>query len=235
MPNNKVHGSFSQALFFSGSVSIPRFLLDHYNELGVSDREMMLIIHLLTENSEINNINDLEKRIIKKMGLAESEFNNLILGLKNKGMLAINPGLKSQNEFYYDIRGLIDQLFEIWGINQYKQIEKTVSPSSTKLTSVFEKELGRPLTGFECEHIQKWLLAYNEELVIEALRRGVSAGIRNFRYLDSILREWEKKGIKTSLEVEAEDENFQARQTKKGERQRKSKAVPNSKYDDIYL
>jgi DNA replication protein len=95
------------------------------------------------------------------------------------------------------------------------QAEKNNDLNLQKITSVFENEMGRPLTGFECEHIEKWLIAsYSQELIIEALRRGVSAGIRNFRYLDSILREWEKKGLKTLNEVQTEDEYFKAKHGK---------------------
>jgi len=168
------------------------------------------------------------------LSLSQDTYNRKKTGIANK----------------YDITGLIDQLFELWGISKFKQItafetvenedliDLTVNSSQIKpqieIIKIFERELGRPLTEFECEHIEKWFMAsYSEELILEALRRGVSAGIRNFRYLDSILREWEKKGIKTLLEVETEDENFQLRQKNKDKRKKKN--VSTNKYDDIYL
>jgi len=250
LAKNNVYGGFTQALFFSGSISIPTFLLDHYTELGMSDREMMLLIHLIAElNAE--KTDKLEESIGRKMGINVSEVNRIIMNLQNKGIISLTQDNYNRKKTgianKYDITGLIDQLFELWGINQFKQItaveneniNKTTANSSQinpqmEIIKVFERELGRPLTEFECEHIEKWVMAsYSEELILEALRRGVSAGIRNFRYLDSILREWEKKGIKTLLEVEAEDENFQMRQKNKDKRKKKS--VNPSKYDDIYL
>ncbi|NLP44823.1 MAG: DnaD domain protein [Peptococcaceae bacterium] len=249
MTKNNVYGGFSQALFFSGSVSIPKFLLDHYAELGISDREMMLLIHLIAElNAE--NSDRLEENIGRKMGINISEVKEILVDLQSKGILSSSQEIFNRNKISvnnkYDITGLIDQLFELWGISQFKQItavksddfNKNVNSSKAnppmEIIEVFERELGRPLSEFECEHIEKWLIAsYSEELILEALRRGVSAGIRNFRYLDSILREWEKKGIKTLLEVKAEDENFQSRQKKK-DRGKKKNVSPN-KYDDIYL
>ncbi len=249
MPKNNVYSGFSQALFFSGCASIPRFLLDHYSELGISDREMMLIIHLLNETDDPEH--DLDEQIVIKMGISPQDYKLLIHSLIEKGFIDVR---KQKNQKVnqpaktpkYDISGLVDQLFELWGIDQYRRLEANGrnklrptsmdDPSLSKLIVVFEKELGRPLTGFECEHIEKWLNSnHTEELVIEALRRGVSAGIRNFRYLDSILREWEKKGLKTRLEVEAEDQNFQARTARKTDRQTKLKAPNKNKYDDLYL
>lgn len=248
MHKKHVYGGFSQALFFSGTVSIPRFLLDHYIEMGISDREMLFIIHLLAET---NYEEDVLANVITKMGISQQEFSVVLESLKKKNLLVVN-NQKNKNKPItnrFDMSGLIDQLFELWGIHQFKQMEalengnadgekQQMSPTDVhslhKLTTLFESELGRPLTGLECEHIQKWLIAsYSEELITEALRRGVSAGIRSFRYLDTILREWEKKGIRTILEVEAEDQHFQSRQQKKTDRQKK--ATPKNKYDDIYL
>jgi len=248
LTNNNVYGGFSQALFFSGSVSIPSLLLDYYTDLGIADREMMFIIHIIFEVSRLQT-EDLDVQIMRKMGITSTELKSLVQSLKNKGFLAINTkSQKNGNNLIYDFSGLIDQLFELWGISQYRLMEALeqgvnennhcadVDTASAKLISLFEKELGRPLTGFECEHIEKWLFSGNsEDLVIEALRRGVSAGIRNFRYLDSILREWEKKGIRTLQEVEAEDQHFQSRQSKKGEKEAKPFASGKNKYDNIYL
>lgn len=249
---NNVYGGFSQALFFSGSVAIPRLLLDHYVALGMTDREMMAVIHIVSEISTMNEEHDhIDEQIMKKMGLSLVEFNRTIHSLEEKGLLFQNTkkGKRKKTVPLYDLSGLIDQLFEHWGITQFKQMEacnqsgnggkaakEETDLSLRKLMVLFEQELGRPLTGFECEHIEKWLFSkFSEELIIEALRRGVSAGIRNFRYLDSILREWEKKGLHTREEVEAEDQNFQARQSKKGEKPSKPSAKAKSKYDDIYL
>ena len=249
MHKKNVYGGFSQALFFSGTVSIPRFLLDHYVELGISDREMLFIIHILAET---HNEEDVLANAFTKMGISQQEFSAVLQSLKKKNLLNVhdqnNKDIPTANRF--DMSGLIDQLFELWGIYQFKKMEavengngsnhkKQISPTNEhslqKLSALFESELGRPLTGLECEHIQKWLMAsYSDELITEALRRGVSAGIRSFRYLDTILREWEKKGIRTLMEVEAEDQHFQSRQQKKTDKQKKINP-PKNKYDDIYL
>ncbi|UWG98871.1 DnaD domain protein [Dehalobacter sp. DCM] len=248
MTKNNVYGGFFQALFFSSSVSIPTFLLDHYTELGINQQEMMLIIHLMTEiNAKSEH---LEEAITRKMNIAIEDFKIMVHTLQGKGLLTVNNRkIKGSTGVYYDFSGLLDQLIELWGINEFKQMEASNSKGkakqgkpdadpnpSAKLISLFEQELGRPLTGLECEHIEKWLTAtYSDELIIEALRRGVSAGIRSFRYLDSILREWEKKGLKTRAEVEAEDQNFQSRQNRKHDKPPKGSPKIKSKYDNIYL
>ncbi|MGC7872256.1 DnaD domain-containing protein [Desulfosporosinus sp. SYSU MS00001] len=252
--NNKtsVYGSFTQALFFSGVVSVPKYLLTHYKSIGITDREVMVLIQILCE-AETNPYPTLAS-LAARMSATLTEIEESVGHLVERNLLAIERYWNSTEQKWlnsYRFVGLIDELADLWAIERSQQLEEertlrqiqsTPAPTPVKssmenLVRVFEQELGRPLTSIECENIDRWLSThFSEELIIEALRRGVSAGIRNFRYLDSILREWEKKGLRTKTEVEAEDAYFQARQEKKASRPKKqgSKTSPN-KYDNFYL
>ena len=54
----------------------------------------------------------------------------------------------------------------------------------------------------EYEIINAWLQHnYTEELIIGALKEAVYNGVKNFRYIDKILYEWNKKGFKTMNDV----------------------------------
>lgn len=251
-----VYGSFAQALFFSGVVSIPKYLLTHYKQIGISDQEMMVLIQILCE-SESNPYPSIPT-LAGRMTASSSDIEEHLGSLVERKLLTIerywNPvELKWGNS--YSLVGLIDELAELWAIERSQQLEEErvqklnkVSPdnpspknSSNKamenLVQTFEQELGRLLTRLECENIDRWLAShFSEEIIIEALRRGVSAGIRNFRYLDSILREWEKKGLRTRAEIEAEDAYFQSRQEKKTAKPKtKGSKTTSSKYENFYL
>ena len=245
-----VYGSFTQALFFSGVVSIPKYLLSHYKEIGLNDLEMMVLIQILCE-SESNPYPSITT-LTGRMTTSTTDIEDSVGRLVERKLLAIerhwNP-IESKWSNSYSLVGLIDELAELWAIERSQQLEEErtikqnqISPSVNlpmeNLVRTFEQELGRPLTQIECENFDRWLSSnFSEELIIEALRRGVSAGIRNFRYLDSILREWGKKGLKTRAEIEVEDAYFQSRQDKKNSTKPKSsvrKATPN-KYENFYL
>jgi len=235
-----VYGSFTQALLFSGMASIPKLLLDRYHELGITNEEIVLILHIINNPTHPSTV-----ELSQKMNLPVADIERMLAHLQDLKFLTVEKSWDYQRRVYvqtYNLVGLIEQLADLWAIEKFKEFEadrrgeKTPdSKSSTPLVKLFEQEIGRPLTAMECEQIERWLLAhYPEELIIEALRRGVSAGIRNFRYIDSILREWEKKGLKTLAEVEADDLEFQNRQEKKiknRELQKKS----YDKYKNIYL
>ena len=43
---------------------------------------------------------------------------------------------------------------------------------------------------------------YNEDLILAALKEAVYNGATNIRYIDTILYEWNKKGLKTKEDVD---------------------------------
>jgi DNA replication protein len=237
---------FIPSLFFSGSVAVPSILLDSYAEMGLGAEEMLFIIHVIQTGAWQGNVDvDL---ICKKMGLRRTALDSLIHGLEKK--LVLKPG-KTPGETGLDFSGLPEQLFEIWGIRRYYNMKRAARETETKsarldvkqakeeksFIAVYEKELGRNLTGIECDIVRDWLLrGYSEEMLLHALRKGVESEVRVPRYLDSILREWEKKGLRTIAEIEAENENFRLSR-KNGRKKDRSprKPVDHKKYDDLYL
>ena len=72
----------------------------------------------------------------------------------------------------------------------------------TTLYDAFEKEFGRTLSPNEYAIIGKLEESYTEELVLCALTEAVYNDVRNLRYIDHILAEWKRKGIKTKSDVE---------------------------------
>jgi len=49
------------------------------------------------------------------------------------------------------------------------------------------------------------------DLIILAMQKAVEANKRTIQYIKGILNNWSKKGIKTVLEAEKEDEQFRNR------------------------
>lgn len=248
MSKVNVYGSFMQALFFSGTVSVPKYFLTHYSELGLSNEEAMLIIHIFGEIELTHPTNP--ETLARRMNLDLAIVEKILAKLAKQNLLSTEKRWSSSDKTWYtgyNFVGLIEELAERWAIEHVKQFEEEQSqakqtqtkpdPSLDRLMHSFEQELARPLTEIECDLIRNWISThFSEELIMEALKRGVSAGIRNFRYLDSILREWEKKGLRTRAEVEADDAYFQSRQENKGKAKPKTprKNQPD-KYENFYL
>lgn len=257
MSKVNVYGSFIQALFFSSNVSVPKYFLNSYSELGISHIEALLIIQIMSE-IETNPFPP-AALFAERMKLEISQVEEMIAHLLMKNYLSIetywnSTERKTMNR--YSLTGLIDELAERWAIEHMKRYEEEqkqqklfaeleqgktpAHPAIERIIRTFEQELGRPLTAIECETINGWISAkFSEDLILEAFKRGVLAGIRSFRYIDSILREWEKKGLRTLAEVEADDAYFQSRQEKstrsKSQSKSPNKISPHDKYENFYL
>ncbi|HGW6357383.1 TPA: DnaD domain-containing protein, partial [Escherichia coli] len=77
--------------------------------------------------------------------------------------------------------------------NQFKQI-----------VSEFERELGRFLSPFELEDLEKTVKEDKTDidLIREALKEAVFNGKTNWKYIQAILRNWRKEGITNLYQVE---------------------------------
>ena len=80
---------------------------------------------------------------------------------------------------------------------------------------VFETELGRTLSPIEYELVSEWLNNNSEEILKLALKEATYNGVSNFRYIDRIIHEWNKKGIKTQEDVEKSRINFKQKKEAK--------------------
>ena len=81
--------------------------------------------------------------------------------------------------------------------------------NETNLYSVFETEFGRTLSPMEFEIINGWVdTGYSEELIKLALKEATYNGVSNLRYIDKIIFEWGKKGIKNKEDVENNRKQF---------------------------
>ena len=86
----------------------------------------------------------------------------------------------------------------------------------SNIYSVFETEFARTLSPMEYEIITGWLdNGYSEELIKLALKEATYNGVNNLRYIDKIIYEWGRKGIKTKEDVENDRRKFKSNNSNK--------------------
>lgn len=87
-----------------------------------------------------------------------------------------------------------------------------ISPS---IFDKIEKEFGRVLSPIEYEIIKAWgENNISEGLIEEALKEAVFNGVNNLRYIDKILYEWQKKGLKTREDIERNRKEYKQERSK---------------------
>lgn len=181
----------------NGMVSIPRLLLNNYVNLKISDRELIILIYLLNDVDTIYN----PSKISKGLNINISDVLSSINSLEELGLLQIEiRKIDKKSEEHV----VLDNLYKKLAFIMVKEEEKT-----TDIYSVFEKEFGRTLSPMEYEIISKWLdEKFEESLIIEALKEAVFNNVNSLNYVDRILRDWKKKGVKSVKDALKERERF---------------------------
>lgn len=168
---------------------VPSFLIQKYNTFGINAEDVILLIYLINQNIPI--VCDYQK-ISSDLNIDLMTVMTKISELKSKKVIEVE--LKKNNasklEEYISLDLLYNKVFlEFIGEKEEKCDE------SRNIFATFETELARPLSPIEYEILNGWLEQYNKDIIIEALREAVISDAKNFRYIDRILFEWNKKGI----------------------------------------
>lgn len=187
-------------LLRSNNFQISKSLLFNYKKLNILDNELIVLIYLINEN--VYN----PKQISIDLNIAFPEVLETINNLTEKGLLKID--LAKINNIRTEVVNL-DLLYDKLA---FLIIKKEDEEKPTSLFDTFEQELGRTLSPMEYEIINGWLSTCNEEVIILALKEAIYNGVSNFRYIDRIINEWNKKGIKSKEDVEKNRKEFKKNQ-----------------------
>lgn len=183
--------------------TVPKYVLTYSKKLGLDMDSLILLIYFLNKPNKM--IFDY-KKIISELNFTEKELLNALSTLKDKNILLI---LMEKNdsgilEEKVDISLFYDIIFS--NILNNKDEEK----NEKDLYDTFEKEFGRTLSPMEYEIINSWLeQGINRELILSALKEAVFNGVNNLRYVDKILYEWNKKGIKKVDEIKVSNKKIE--------------------------
>ena len=193
-------------LLKSHRFEVPKELLFNYKKINITDSELIIIIYL------INNINNSynPKQISSNLSIKINEVLELINSLSEKNILKIE--MKKVNNIRTEVINL-DPLYEKIAFSL-----EEVKETSTNIYSIFESEFGRTLSPMECQIISGWLEnGYSEELIKLALKEATYNNVSSLRYIDTIIFEWNKKGIKTKEDVENDRKKFKKNNMQKKE------------------
>lgn len=193
------------------TIQVPRLLLMQYRSLKLTDRQFIFLVYLLGEENHSFN----PKQIGQDLGLSLEDVMEEITTLTTFGLVKLElKKIGNVRDEVINLDGLYQRIVSVM-INGVPEEKKEVS---VDVFTTFEKEFGRTLSPMEYEIINAWLDGdYTEELVLLALKEATYNGVSNLRYIDRILHEWYKKGIKNAADIEKEKRTFQTRKTKTSE------------------
>ena len=183
-------------------IVVPKIIFNKYKKLNITEEELILLIYMInvgnkvTYNPELFS-NELDINKYKAMELINSLFEKQIINI----IVEKNQYNKTEEYIVFDL--LYNKLIkEIIGVEDKKE------EVDNDIFTIFEQELGRTISPMEYDMIKTWVTDYNKEIVVEALKEAVYNGVNSFRYIDKILSEWNKKGLKTKDDVIKDKNNY---------------------------
>ena len=198
-----------------GNITIPGVLLTHYKEMSLNEHELVLILHV-TSFIEKGNAFPTPVELSSSMTISVSECTSILRKLIQKGYIEIKDSYSSDGIRYeqYNIEPLWEKLIDYFLLKERQETAMINQQSETDLYTTFEQEFGRPLSPFECETLALWMDddRHDPHIIKAALREAVISGKLNFRYIDRILFEWKKNGIKTIEQAKSYGKKFRQNQ-----------------------
>jgi len=187
-------------------LTIPNMLFFNYKKLDITEKELILLIYIINSTPCFNL-----KKMSEDLNINNKDLLKIINSLTEKDLLEIKVDKKHA---FCSETICLDKLYQKLGFTLVNVEEK--KEDSTNLYTIFEQEFGRTISPMEYEIINAWKESeFTDELIISALKEATYNGVSNLRYIDKILHEWKKKGIKTSKDVETDKQNFNNKNHKK--------------------
>lgn len=192
--------------FRQGNVVIPAALLFHYKELFSSADDFLIWQFFFYQNtSHLESLAPSE--VAQATGKTVAQVNQAIENLQESGLLEFKTiSIAGEIEMIFDSLPALEKLDVLLEPKQPVEMVRTENDLKT-LVGDFERELGRFLSPFEIEDLQKTVEddKTSVDLVRAALKEAVFNNKTNWKYIQAILRNWRREGITTVAQVEAKN------------------------------
>jgi len=192
--------------FRQGNVVIPAALLFHYKELFSSSDDFLIWQFFFYQNtSHLESLAPSE--VAQATGKTVAQVNQAIENLQESGLLEFKTiSIAGEIEMIFDALPALEKLDVLLEPKQPVEMVRTENDLKT-LVGDFERELGRFLSPFEIEDLQKTVEddKTSVDLVRAALKEAVFNNKTNWKYIQAILRNWRREGITTVAQVEAKN------------------------------
>ncbi len=191
---------------------IPKILFRNYKKMNITEEELIIIICLINLGDKIPYNPNL---ISMEIGMDKYNVMQILNNLSEKNIINIKVENEKKDEFIY-LDFLYLKLFNI--LMNDNTIEEEKKEENNDIFSLFEQELGRPISPMEVEIIKEWLHdGFSEDIIKEALKEAIYNDVRNLKYIDRILFNWKGKGYKNPKDIIKDKKNYKKKETKQTE------------------
>ena len=187
-------------LIKEGNIVIPLYIFKLYKKFNLTLDEFIILMYLYNKDGVVFD----PEKISDDLNLDIMEVMGYVSVLTDKGVinLEVNKNEKGKLEEKINLNSFFEKL-SLSLINEFNEEE----PVTKNIYSIIEQEFNRKLSPLECEVIKEWQDSnYSDELIKEAIKEASINGVSNLRYIDKILFEWDKQGIKVPSDIKKNKE-----------------------------
>ncbi|SDB91236.1 DnaD domain-containing protein [Shouchella lonarensis] len=205
-------------------VSIPQLLLAHYTDLRMDEQELVMLLHIQSSLDK-GDAFPTPEHLSTRMTLSLDECTSILGQLIKKRLLSLESHLNEEGivSESYTLEPLWSSLITLLSRWDEKEAKADQKAQEGQLYQRFEQEFARPLSPIESETLSMWYDqdGHSTELIFAALREAVISGKLNFRYIDRILFEWKRNGVRTVNEARTHSERFRKKTSEPAKHQAK--------------
>ena len=195
------------------NIIIPIYIYKLYPQLNIDLETFMFLMYLYNSGDKI--IFDAHK-ISEEFGVTLEKVLSYVDKLSNNKLInfCIIKNDKGISEEYISL----EYFYEKLSLLLMDSNSNDTDNDSKTIFELIEREFGRVLSPMEYEIIKAWTENnISNELIEEAVKEAIFNGVTNLRYIDKILYEWQKKGIKNKHDVEENRQRFKKEKPEKME------------------
>ena len=182
-------------IFESKDFVINSNIVKSISTIDITLDEFLLVLYFINISCYLDTEN-----IKDKLGFDDEKTYNTFSSLLNKKYIEIE--VTNNNSGVLE-KVKLEPLYDRLALN------KKIETNETDLYSLFERELGRTLSSFEYELINKWIEdGVSENTIKEALKEAILNNVRSFKYIDKIIYDWTKNGTKKRAKEEGKLEDM---------------------------
>lgn len=161
-------------------IDFKKLLLIKGKSLKLTDQECYILLLIMTMNEiDMKPINP--QSIEKLSSLSVKQIDKILLQLLDKHLIMRKSGKLD-----------LTPIYQLLLTNEKDEVVKEVD-----MISVFENAFGRSLNQIELDIIQSFKIqGYDDQMILDALNESVKSGAMSFRYIEKVLDNWAKYGVK---------------------------------------
>ena len=191
-------------LIKDGNIVIPLYMLRLHKKYHLNLDEFVFLMYLCNRKFTLFD----PDLIATELNFDIMEVMGYISVLADKGLITLDI---SKNNGVIEEKISLDNFYEKLSLSLISDFEEEIKVEKDEsIFELIEGEFNRKLTPLEKEVVVEWQdNNIPNDLIKEALKEASLNGVSNLRYIDKILIDWMKTGIRKKVDIKKEEKEVE--------------------------